>query len=83
MLVEIKSLTEESLNQRDYRDILYIHINGKRVFGVMDGEPEDSNLMRDFNDCFNVPDLMRRAYQAGVSGESIEVETSRVSVDEI
>ena len=69
MEVNVLSCSESQLEDRDYRDILEIYINGKREFIVGDGEPEDSNLSRDFNDCWKVTDLMRQAYDAGKNGE--------------
>ena len=66
-------LSEKGLENRDYKNILTILIDGVERFSVMDGEPEDSNLNRDFNDCWNVPDLMRSAYEAGKNGETFEI----------
>ena len=51
MKIIMKSLTEQGVEDRDYRDAIEIFIDGKRVFSVGDGEPEDSNLGRDFSDC--------------------------------
>ncbi|MEG0133077.1 MAG: hypothetical protein RR851_10300 [Clostridium sp.] len=78
MEVRVLSLTEESQEERDYRDILVIEVDGKKVFEVMDGESEDSNLSRDFNDCFNVPKLMEMAYEAGKKGEDFKVKHEEV-----
>ena len=78
MKVEIKSLTDEAIDKRDYRDILEITINGKTVFSVFDGELEDANLRRDFNDCWKISDLMQLAYDAGKNGEEFEVSHMRV-----
>lgn len=61
-------------NPDDYRSRLSIEIDGKSVFLVRDGEPEDSNLSRDFSDCYSIVDLMERAYEAGKNGEEFEVE---------
>ena len=58
----------------DYRESLEIQIDGKKVFGVSDGEPEDSNLMRDFGDCYNVIGMMQMAWLAGKLGEPFDVE---------
>ena len=69
MEVNVLSCSESQLEDRDYRDVLKIYIDGKRVFSVGDGEPEDSNLSRDFNDCWSIPDMMRQAYDAGKNGE--------------
>ena len=58
----------------DYRQTLTIEVDGKGIFGVGDGEPEDSNLSRDFSDCFSITDLMKMAYDAGKNGEEWEYE---------
>jgi hypothetical protein len=53
---------------------LAIKVDGEKKFEVSDGEPEDSNLCRDFNDCYLIPGLMQMAYEAGKRGESLEIE---------
>lgn len=73
MKVKFISRSEESLEDHDYRDKLEIHVDGKQRFHVSDGEPEDANLGRDFNDCMNIDTLMEEAYQAGVRGEPMEI----------
>ena len=80
MEVKIISLTEEGQERQDYRNMLKIEIDGERVFSVYDGEPEDANLNRDFNDCWNIPTLMRLAHKAGIAGESITF--ADIEVDE-
>lgn len=81
MKVTVKSLTKEERERRDYRNALGIDIDGKQVFSVVDGEPEDATLSRDFDDCYKIPNLMRLAHKAGVDGETFEIET--IKVDEI
>jgi len=78
-----KSLTDEAIENRDYRDYLTISIDGKESFCVSDGEPEDATLARDFNDCWGVVDLMKKAHEAGVNGEEFIVESMEVSIDDI
>ena len=56
-----------------------IFVDDKKVFCVYDGEPEDANLSRDFNDCIVIPDLMEMAYKAGVLGEIFEIEYLKVN----
>ena len=62
------------INRDDYRTQLEILIDGETAFDVADGEPEDSNLSRDFNSCYKIPELMRKAYEAGKNGETFEIE---------
>jgi len=71
--VKVISLNEEALENRDYRDILAIEINGQCKFEVYDGEPEDANLSRDFNSCWKIPKLMKSAYEAGKNGEEFTI----------
>ena len=69
MEVNVLSCSESQLEDRDYRDAIEIYVNGKCVFDVGDGEPEDNNLARNFNDCLSIPDMMRIAFDAGKNGE--------------
>ncbi len=73
----IVKILHETLH--DYRSAMSISIDDKKVFDVMDGEPEDSNLSRDFNDCYSIGDMMRAAYEAGKAGETFEVVTEETS----
>jgi hypothetical protein len=59
----------------DCRSGLEIHIDGEKVFDVSDGEPEDSNLSRDFIDCHNIADMLKAAHAAGRAGEPFEITT--------
>jgi hypothetical protein len=43
-----------------------------------DGEPEDANLNRDFNDCYKIIKLMKEAYEAGKNGEDFKIETIEI-----
>ena len=79
MKVKVISWTDEERKNRDYRDIYIIEIDGKNVFEVGDGEPEDSNLSRDFNDVFGIPKMLEEAFNAGKrSGEKLEIEYEEV-----
>jgi len=73
MEIRVLSFSEEQIEDRDDRDGIEIYINEKKVFDVFDGEPEDSNLSRDFNDCWGVPDLLKLAYDAGINGEEFTI----------
>ena len=78
MKVTIISLTEKAVEERDYRDMCVIEIDDKKVFGVSDGEPEDSNLSRDFSDVYSIPTLLQMAYDAGKKGEELVFENREV-----
>jgi hypothetical protein len=63
---------------------LAIEINGQEEFHVSDSfdSPEDNTLGRSFSNCYNIPSLMKMAYEAGKAGEPIVVETVDVEGDE-
>ena len=77
----MRSLTDKGIENRDYRDVIEITIDEKGVFNVHDGETEDNNLCRNFNSCWSILRLMKRAYEAGKKGDSFE--TEHIMVDEI
>lgn len=49
-----------------------IKIDGEIVFDVGDGEPEDNNLRRNFNDCFKLPEIMLMVVQAVQAGREVK-----------
>lgn len=78
MKIKVTSGTENYMQERDYSDFIEITIDNKLVFEVSDGEPEDSNLGRDFGDCYLIPNLLEMAYKAGKNGECFEIENCEV-----
>ncbi|MDP4147037.1 MAG: hypothetical protein Q8936_21615 [Bacillota bacterium] len=74
MKVKVTRLTDEEMENREYRQVMEIKINGKTKFLVRDDEPEDSNLSRSFNDVWNIPELMELAWKAGKNGEDLLIE---------
>ena len=73
MEVVFKSRDCDTYKKRDYRSAVEITVDGDVVFGVRDGEPEDSNLGRDFSDVFEIPNLLQMAYDAGKNGEGFSI----------
>ena len=78
MKVTETTFTDKGREEYDYCEYLRIDVDGKQELEFMDGEPEDANLRRDFNDCFSIVNLMRRAYEAGRAGEEFEYEIRQV-----
>ena len=74
MKVKIIMPSDKWLEIRDWRSYLRIEIDGKEVFFAADGEPEDATILRDFNDCVKIPELMKLAFEAGKKGEQFEIE---------
>jgi len=71
MKVKLISSPEDELEYPFFE----IHIDDKLELSFCDGEPEDNNMCRNFNDVYSIPDLLRKAYEAGKAGESFEVES--------
>lgn len=73
--------TEEEVERCDFREAIEIKVDGVTKFSVMDGEPEDSNISRDFSDCHSVVNLMKLAFEAGKKGEELLIE--EIETDDI
>ena len=52
---------------------IVINDNTKFKVGSYDA-PEDNTLSRNFSDCYDIPELLRKAYDAGRNGEKFEIE---------
>jgi hypothetical protein len=78
MKITLKTRNEEQLEERDYRDCIKILIDGEEVFCVYDGEREDNSLSRNFANCYSIPCLLEKAYQAGIAGEELIVEKQSI-----
>jgi hypothetical protein len=74
MKVVEKTLTEKGFENNDFRGWLEIVVNEKTKFRFYDGEPEDANMSRDFNDVCSITSVMKQAWQAGRDGEPFEIE---------
>ena len=64
----------QKIQERRNGNGITIKVDGKRMFDVYDGEPEDNTLARNFCDCYSVVDLMKLAYEAGVRQEEFSLE---------
>lgn len=78
MKIATITLTDKAIEDRDYRDIFAIEIDGERVFEVWDGEPEDNTLVRNFSSIYSIPKLLQSAYDAGKAGEGLIFEKRKV-----
>lgn len=75
MIITIKTRSDEEIERCSYRQALEIDIDGKTMFSVYDGEPEDSNLSRDFSDCWNIEQMLVAAHAAGAKGEDLIIDS--------
>ncbi len=80
MHVEMRSFDKETLRYTDYKNKCEIFIDDQLAFQVCDGEPEDNDLSRNFNDVWLIDKIIERAYQAGKRGEELKI--SKVLVGE-
>ena len=60
------------------RAALTIHIDGTKKLSFWEGEPEDNNLGRNFNDCYSIVSFMKMAYEAGKNGETLEISKKEI-----
>lgn len=66
--MKVKEIYSEDHN--DCRAAWGLQINDKTMFSLMDGEPEDNTLARNFN--FQIQPIIQKAYDAGKNGEELE-----------
>ena len=69
--MKITTIEKETDNGNYFKIILETN-DGKESLTFYDGDPEDNNLARNFNDCYCVTELIRAAYRAGKNGETCE-----------
>ena len=62
-------------DEYDPRDRVSISIDGKSIFSIGTGEPEDMTLNRDLNDVYSVMGLLQKMYLAGKNGDVVEFES--------
>ena len=81
MNIKVTTLSEEGEKDFDYRSFLQIDIDGKVMFRFLDGEPEDANLGRDFNDVYYITKAIKLAHRAGLHGEDLDIVS--IEVDDL
>ncbi len=79
MEVTIITLSDKGLEACDWKGTYAIKFDAKTVFSVMDGEPEDNNISRNFSDVYSIPKLLQEVYEAGKRDE--QVTFNRIQVD--
>jgi len=78
MKITTISLTDQGLEDNDYRDAYKITVDDWPVATFCDGEGEDNTLGRNFSDVYSIPELLKRAYEAGKNGEPFEIISAEV-----
>ncbi len=82
MEITIITLSDIGLEACDWQGTYAIKFDGKTVFSVVDGEPEDNNISRNFNDVYSIPTLLKQMYKLGKSGERVTIKTIQVDSDD-
>jgi hypothetical protein len=71
----MRLVVTELIDFEDGYEELEIVINNTTKFKVGNYDsPEDNTLSRNFSDCYDIPELLRKAYEAGKNGEEFVVE---------
>lgn len=73
MKIIIETRSESLREKNEYKDRVGIEIDGEVMFDVHDGEHEDNNLGRNFNDVYHIGDMLERVYKAGKEGKELEI----------
>lgn len=62
------------------RSATRLEINDEVMYELVDGEPEDNSLARNFS--FNIEEVLRKAYDAGEAGSGFDYTHKNVSWEE-
>jgi len=74
----MKIIVNETNSSDGYYESLEIIIDDVTKFYVhsdVDSQ-EDNVLSRNFSDCYDIPTLLKKAYDAGVKGEDFDIDFS-------
>lgn len=82
MKVTVKQSRDDNYGKEYFNVALYTDKAYTSV-SFMDGEPEDANISRDFNDIKNIPGLLKEAYEAGKRGEDYDCDFAEVPWDTV
>jgi len=78
MLVTEVKYTEETIQEKEYRELYAIEIDGKNVFSCWDGESEDNRISRNFKGVFKITSIIEMAYEAGKNNEKLEFQIREI-----
>lgn len=71
----MKVIVTREISEDYETESLEIVIDYHTKFSVCSSDSsEDNTLSRNFSDCYDIPSLLRKAYEAGKNGESFDVE---------
>lgn len=73
MEIKIVDRSPKEVANCDYSDAREIYIDDVLVFSVHDGEPEDNNIGRNFNDIYRLEEIFKKIHTAGVAGRELTI----------
>lgn len=76
----IKKVTATS---DDYRDFLGIYFNDDQKMWLIDGDPEDNNLSRNFADTYSILQMLEEVYNLGKNGVEVQFKEEEVEWSEL
>lgn len=65
-----------SEDTEDFREAIRITLETEttsKSVEFMEGEPEDAYLSRDYSDCYEIEEMLKKAYEAGHRGEELSI----------
>ena len=81
MKITTISSSDKFLEENDWRSHFSLEVeteaNTSKI-SFTEGEPEDNNLGRNFNDVYSIEELLEMAHTAGKNGEALEFENKTV-----
>ena len=83
MIVTVRTQRGRSCSDIDAEIYFELNINNKRAFSISElcECPEDATLFRSLGFVYDIPGLLRRAYEAGKNGEDFEFEYEEIKED--
>lgn len=73
-IVVFKAISSTEDDGLYYREAYKIEADNGVSASFMDGETEDANISRDFNDVYQIQYLIERANQLGLEGKTVAIE---------
>ena len=73
-IVVFKAISSTEDDGFYYREASKIEADNGVSASFMDGETEDANISRDFNDVYQIQYLIERANQLGLEGKTVAIE---------
>lgn len=74
MKIRVLTPKKEDVEKLGLYRYIEIEVDGSRDLSFLEGEPEDATFERDLSDCKRIPEILKKAYEAGVRREGLIIE---------